>query len=561
MDAEWDGVTVKKGLDLTTEPLPAIKFAFESERDSTVGIRLTEQLPDEVTFDHVAVHTDHGGRNWTAFEDGRLVFTGAVSPGETVITLFMVWLERPEHVFRFLTEPYVRGTSDPNAPSLRPVGVETTLRVVDGSFTADERFADVRADVARSLGESTATSTPDSAEPALQITVDHGTTAWPHPVHRVGNCDLDRPTTDDLEHLAPEAGARGDHFVRVETRDTYHGGGAVVVVQELANAFDIRGRRVIGEGTVDVVEAVIRTDQPIDRILTSLAEREQVSDVLVSPLFESDAPQPLPAPPGTMGPDTASTFEELQSTFDPVDAAELEAELDAASFPELWDDDDLSIDELLAAVDSEADSTASSPSGDSPPAEEPAREGRSDDADDGTSTGSEARAESDVEFDPPDDDEIRWVVATEQSDFATRPSTWPDVAELRTGPSPVPDGESADAEGSGSTGQIHGPDPLDSGAPTTARVGETGVGEAGPDEVSETEIAETEDGGDETSASVPVDGPPAWGRTFEPFADDAADSETAAEVEALTELVEDLQTRLTALEAELEEERAERQTR
>ncbi|WP_435358522.1 hypothetical protein [Haloarchaeobius sp. DFWS5] len=342
IDVERDGVVVRKGLDLTTLPLPALKFGFRSARDSAVGVRLTEQLPEGITFDHVAVHTDHGGIDWSAFEDGRLVYTGAVPPGGTVCTLFMVWLERPEHVYRFLTEPYLRVASDPNAPSLRPVGVETDLRIVDGRFAKADRFASVVEDVERSLSARAATPPPAPSKPS--VTVEHGTTAWPHPVHRGGEEALDLPTEDAVTALAPEAGGDGDHFVRVGTQDTYHGGGPVVVAQELANAFEIRGRRVVDD---EVVEAVVATDGPTRHVATRLLAREQVSDVLVSPLFESDAPEPMPA----VGPGQPAA--EDASSFSPVESAELEAELDATDFPDITENATIGDD----GDDSDADET------------------------------------------------------------------------------------------------------------------------------------------------------------------------------------------------------------
>ncbi|WP_439026604.1 hypothetical protein [Haloarchaeobius sp. DT45] len=537
IDAVRDGVTVRKGLDLETLPLPAIKFAFESGRETPVGVRLTEQLPEGVSFEHVAVHTDHDGVNWTAFEDGRLVYTGSVPPGETVVTLYMVWLQRPEHVYRFLTEPYLRVTSDPNAPSLRPVGVETDVRSVDSRFAPADRFSRVLDDVERSLATPAVPAQPEPEEtdgPAeIAVQVDHGTTAWPHPVHRAGAGDLALPTSDDVDELAEGSGGPGDHLVRVETTDTYHGGGAVVVVQELANAFDIRGRRLAGEGNVDVVEAVVRTDQPTDRIVAALADRPQVSDVLVSPLFESDAPEPLPAPgdDDTSEPDTAAEFEAMRAEFNPVDAAELEAELDAVSFPGLSEDDDLTIDELVEGVETD---------------------------------GLEAETEED-QGDARTHEESGTDTSGESAESSERPPT-PVAAEAApvAGSEPMPEPADETVPAPGET-TVEATAPADVAPTASESDGMVWVDEDTTEQVAEAATSAVDTVASESEPGTTTDvGPPAWGSTFEPFADaplDATDrrrdEEPADAIGVLQEEIERLTARIADLEAELEAARTE----
>lgn len=382
VDVEVDDVVVRKGLDLETLPLPAVKFAFESDRDAPVGVRLTEQLPDPVQREHVAVHADYGGQGWSAFEDDRLVYTGSVPPGDTVVTLLMVWLSEPDHIYGFLGQPHLRVTSNPNAPSLRPVGVETELLRVDGRFASDEPFEHIRAAVEHALstpGEASEAAEPDrqpvaapppGGDPAevgaavpgdgaavtepLREALPEPDNDWPHPVVRGGAGDLDPPDDDTVDALVDQPVTPGSHLVRVETRDSYHGGGAVVVAQELANAFEIAGRQVTGDGRRDVVDAVVVTDQSPGRIVEALVDRPQVVDVFVSPVtVEEEAPEPVID-------EVVETFEELAAEFDPVDAAELEAELDETEFPGP-DGDEFTIAELVggevdaAAVAGDAD--------------------------------------------------------------------------------------------------------------------------------------------------------------------------------------------------------------
>lgn len=381
VDVEVEDVVVRKGLDLETLPLPSVKFAFESARDAPVGVRLTERLPESVQREHVAVHADYGGQGWTAFDDDRLVYTGSVPPGDTVVTLLMVWLSEPDHIYGFLGQPHLRVTSNPNAPSLRPVGVEADLLRVDGRFASDEPFERIRAAVERALttpadatpDRSAAGSQPVAAPPAGGTWDDtDGATAgagptpgapvteslpealpepdndWPHPVVRGGAGELAPPDEATVDALLDQPVSRGSHFVRVETRDSYHGGGAVVVAQELANAFEIDGRQVTGDGRRDVVDVVVVTDQPPGRIVEALVDRPQVVDVFVSPVTaEEETSEPVID-------DVVETFEELAADFDPVDAAELEAELDETEFPGP-DGDEFTITEL---VEGEVDAAA-----------------------------------------------------------------------------------------------------------------------------------------------------------------------------------------------------------
>ncbi len=373
VDVEVDGVVVRKGLDLESLPLPAVKFAFESTRDAPVGVRLTERLPEPVQQEHVAVHADYGGQGWTAFADGRVVYTGSVPPGDTVVTLLMVWLSEPDHIYGFLGQPHLRVTSNPNAPSLRPVGVETDLLRVDGRFASDEPFERIRAAVERALStpadvdaddpadvaepvaapppggtwdDSEGTPPATGATPAPSVTepireaLPEPDNDWPHPIVRGAAGELDPPDEETVDDLVDQPITPGGHFVRVETRDSYHGGGAVVVAQELANAFEIAGRTVSGDGRRDVVDVVVVTDQSPGRIVEALVDRPQVVDVFVSPVTaEDDEPEPIID-------DVVATFEQLAAEFDPVDAAELEAELDETEFPGP-DGDEFTIAELV----------------------------------------------------------------------------------------------------------------------------------------------------------------------------------------------------------------------
>src|SRR6056297_577367 len=102
VDATSDGVTVRKGLDLDTLALPALKFEIRSEREDPVGVRVVDRLPAAVDPDRVGVHADFGADQWTAFEDGRVTFTTRLDPERPVVTLYGIWIDDPSRVHELL---------------------------------------------------------------------------------------------------------------------------------------------------------------------------------------------------------------------------------------------------------------------------------------------------------------------------------------------------------------------------------------------------------------------------------------------------------------------------
>ncbi|WP_227134295.1 hypothetical protein [Halorubellus salinus] len=409
VDATSDGVTVRKGLDLDTLALPALKFEIRSDRDDPVGVRVVDHLPAAVDPDRVGVHADFGADQWTAFEDGRVTFTTRLDPERPVVTLYGIWIDDPSRVHELLKGPDVKVASDPDAPSLDPVGDEVRLPTVDDSLRSvgPSALADLRADVEEALTAAraepaepaTALPAPDGADVDADVAEPSGTMgdhAWAYPVQRRGTGRVAAPTHADLDDLLDhdsddedgderdDEGGRGaervgeNHvYLRAALADTHHGGGGALLLQELANAFHVVARRITGDAKRATVDAVIETPLGADAVLNALTDREQVTDALVSPLVgdpedatgidaEPDEDTEAAAREGTeevsIEPDEEDVevvlnadgerFSELQAEFEQeTDTDALEDELRDLELPGVDTSEEPSIDELVAGGD------------------------------------------------------------------------------------------------------------------------------------------------------------------------------------------------------------------
>lgn len=411
VDATSDGVTVRKGLDLDTLALPALKFEIRSDRADPVGVRVVDHLPAAVDPDRVGVHADFGADQWTAFEDGRVTFTTRLDPERPVVTLYGIWIDDPSRVHELLKGPDVKVASDPDAPSLDPVGDEVRLPTVDDSLRSvgPSALADLRADVEEALTAAraepaepaTALPAPDGADVDVDAAEPAGTMgdhAWAYPVERRGTGRIAAPTHADLDELLDHDGDDRDDvddrpedercrgaesvgenhvYLRAALADTHHGGGGALLLQELANAFKVVARRITGDAKRATVDAVVETPLGADAVLNALTDREQVTDALVSPLVgdpedatgidaEPDDDTEAAAREGTeevsIEPDEEDVevvlnadgerFSELQAEFEQeTDTDALEDELRDLDLPGVDTSEEPSIDELVAGDD------------------------------------------------------------------------------------------------------------------------------------------------------------------------------------------------------------------
>jgi len=335
VETETDGVSVAVGIDLDSLPLPAIKFEIRSRRDERVGVVVRHAVPSRPGVDAVAFHPDFGADDWTAYEEGRVSWAGTLAPGESVTTLYGVWLTEPREVFAFLEAPTV-GRVEPvgEHDGYDPVDPGTAnKRLIDDSLaeTGPESMREMVAGVRDLLspGDGDRPQTADDAEAtdddpdpdpiAVAETVE--TEPGPDPgAARAGAASLSHPDPQEVAALDEGGPSHGNPlFVRAlvagGTTD------APALLQDLVTAMHVRGRRVVSQDGEVRVDAVVEGDHHPRGLADALADREPVADVLVEPVDRS-----------ADGPATDTTeFDVLQRNVDRVSPSEIESELDGGA--------------------------------------------------------------------------------------------------------------------------------------------------------------------------------------------------------------------------------------
>jgi len=344
VETETDGISVAVGIDLDSLPLPAIKFEIHSRRDERVGVVVRHAVPSKPGVDAVAFHPAFGADDWTAYEEGRVSWAGTLAPGETVTTLYGVWLGEPREVFAFLEAPTVgrveavaeHDAYDPCDPgtankrliddSLAETGPASMAEMVAGvrdllsadDSTDEESAVAMPADDASA--EDVGADPPIGSDPdpdPVAVAAAEGEAAPPDAgVARAGTAALSPPESHEVAALYDGPPRRGNSlFVRAlvagGTTD------APALLQDLVTAMHVRGRRVVSQDGRVRVDAVVAGDHSPRGLADALADRDPVADVLVQPIDRSETD---PAADTT-------EFDVLQRDLDRVSPAEIEAEL------------------------------------------------------------------------------------------------------------------------------------------------------------------------------------------------------------------------------------------
>lgn len=174
--ARANGVTVVKRFEADEFPVPAIAFAFSSERDEEVTVRLVDAVPDGVSVEDLGFHPEYGSEYWTIDED-RITFERELEPDSQYTTVYGVRATGTDDVEAFLTRPELLEVDPPRQEAERAPdesagnGVghddDAAAPAADEEEVEPLELNDPNADGDRSTGHGTGNGVADAAADSL----------------------------------------------------------------------------------------------------------------------------------------------------------------------------------------------------------------------------------------------------------------------------------------------------------------------------------------------------------------------------------------------------------
>ncbi len=146
-----DGVSVTKRFEEDEFPVPAIAFEFVSERDETVTVTLSDEVPGGVAVEDLGFHPEYGSEFWT-IDEKEISFERELEASSEYTTVYGIRATGADDVEKFLTEPVIEAVD----PSLEGGAVEGPETGDAASGTADivpESGDDIVKDVISGEGE------------------------------------------------------------------------------------------------------------------------------------------------------------------------------------------------------------------------------------------------------------------------------------------------------------------------------------------------------------------------------------------------------------------------
>jgi predicted nucleic acid-binding Zn-ribbon protein len=107
-----DGVTVTKRFEEDEFPVPAIAFEFVSDRDESVTVTLSDEVPDSVAVEDLGFHPEYGSEFWTIDED-EISFEREFDANTEYTTVYGIRATGADDVEKFLTEPVIEIVDPP----------------------------------------------------------------------------------------------------------------------------------------------------------------------------------------------------------------------------------------------------------------------------------------------------------------------------------------------------------------------------------------------------------------------------------------------------------------
>ncbi|MFW6385368.1 MAG: hypothetical protein ACOCY7_04445 [Halodesulfurarchaeum sp.] len=301
---ETEGITVRKAFDADGFPVPAVTFRVESDRSEPVGLRITDDIPDNFEIEQIGFHPDYGSEHWTATGEGVVRFERTVDPGEAFTTVYGIRMAEDEEPTPFLESPTVE--IDPDAieeSDIDEVVPKETSEVV-------RELAGGKRETVPGLEEEPAmedTGEPDEEEPDA---VEAGATPSP------GESDhaeiLDDPETETAESVDEPTGTDVEETATEEPEP-------VDATEEIGEEPEpVDATEEIGEEPepVDVPEGeAADTTAPIGEAETAPADRDEPTDL------ETDD-EPVGADPdGTVGEPAVDIEGDTEAEFESIGTA------------------------------------------------------------------------------------------------------------------------------------------------------------------------------------------------------------------------------------------------
>lgn len=154
-----DGVTVVKRFEEDEFPVPAIAFEFESDRDESVTVRMSDTVPDQIEVEDLGFHPEYGSEYWT-IDDETITFERELEAGGSYTTVYGIRATGSDDVEQFLTEPTIDKVDPPlpeeekeDEAESEDIVPETDDDVVKDAIAGDGEIPGLEEDDGESGGE------------------------------------------------------------------------------------------------------------------------------------------------------------------------------------------------------------------------------------------------------------------------------------------------------------------------------------------------------------------------------------------------------------------------
>jgi archaellum component FlaC len=171
-----DGVGVTKRFEEDEFPVPAIAFEFASEREESVTVRITDEVPEDIQVEDLGFHPEYGSEYWTIDED-EIVFEREFESESEYTTVYGIRATGADNIEQFLTRPTIEEV-DPPLPEgedgdfADDVVPESDDAIVKDVISGDDPVADADEEDDEEDVETLDLKDPNGAEESAPVGAD-----------------------------------------------------------------------------------------------------------------------------------------------------------------------------------------------------------------------------------------------------------------------------------------------------------------------------------------------------------------------------------------------------